>query len=400
MSVSSSPGSDEASVGTAGIDARSMWALLLGNALSEVGIGFILPILPLFLARRGGSASLIGLIFAAGVAGRLISQYPAGRLSDRFGRRGVIVGSMFAYSLLFPVYLLPLPPESLIALRFVHALVGGAYVPAAMALVADLAPEGGRGSAFGRMRASDMVGVLLGPALGGLVAGYRIDAIFLGGFAICLLATISLLRLPRSPATARDSEPEVPVPLSTLVRRLLPVAVLALPVYWTFGTYDTVWSLYITSRGATPFMVGLSFASYALPIVLLGGWLGVIGDRLGYVRAAALALVAFGLLAGTYPFISSVTLLILIGVVEGALTAAGNPALQSAVSMVAPPGAQGRMQGLYGVMLALAEIGGAVGGGFLYAFGPRYSFLAVTAICLAGAAIGVVLDRQRRVHAE
>lgn len=153
------PGLDEERIpGTAGLDARAMWTLLAGNALSAVGVGFFLPILPLFLKSRGSSAILIGLVFASGIVGRLPAQSPAGLLADRFGRRPVVVLAMLFYALLFPAYLLPLPTAGLIALRFVHAFAAGCYGPAARALVADLAPEARRGSAFGRMRASDMVG--------------------------------------------------------------------------------------------------------------------------------------------------------------------------------------------------------------------------------------------------
>jgi MFS family permease len=63
------------------LDARTLWTLLAGNALTAIGIGFFLPILPLFLRSRGGAPLLVGLVFAAGVAGRTASQYPAGWLA-------------------------------------------------------------------------------------------------------------------------------------------------------------------------------------------------------------------------------------------------------------------------------------------------------------------------------
>jgi DHA1 family tetracycline resistance protein-like MFS transporter len=377
------------------LQATTLWTLLGANALTALGIGFFLPVLPLFIASRGAGSLLVGLVFGAGVSGRALVQYPAGWLSDRYGRRPVMVIGLIVYALLFPLYLLPVPPAALIAVRFVHALAGGSVSIAVTALIADLTAAERRGSAFGMLRASDMAGMLLGPALGGLVAGFRLDAVFLGGAVVCLLALVLVLRLPAPRVGRAGGREEAPIGSWRLVRLLLPIAVLGAPVFWVFGTYDSVWSLYITSRGASPLLVGLSFTAYALPILLLGSLAGGLADRLGAIRAGSLALLTFGLLAATYPFISSVPLLILVGVLEGALTAAGNPALMAEVSRRAPPGAQGRTQGVYSLMLLVAEVAGAVAGGALYMRGPAFAFLGATTVCLAGVAAGLALHWSR-----
>ena len=376
------------------LDPRNLWTLLAGNALVVMGIGFFLPILPLFIASRGGSPLLVGFVFGAGVAGRALAQYPGGWLADRYGRRPVIIGALLLYAFGFPLYALPMPAALLIALRFAHALISGPYMPAASALVADLTDPLQRGRAFGRLRASDMVGLLLGPALGGLVAGFRLEAVFLAAGGVCLLAVALLARLP-SPPLRREETAAVPVGAWPLLWLLLPVVALGAPIYWTFGIYDSVWSLYITSRGATPFLVGLSFATYALPIVLFSSLAGSLADRLGTFRAGALAVLTFGLLALTYPFIASVWALILLGFVEGALTAAGNPALMAEVSRSAPTGAQGRAQGVYGAAINAAQVLGAVTAGGLYGLRPAYPFLAACAVCLLGVASSLVLRSTR-----
>jgi MFS family permease len=396
-----SPGLDgHAVTSTAGLNARALWTLLAGNALTMVGIGFFLPILPLLIAARGGGAGVVGLIFASGMVARALVQYPAGWLSDRIGRRPVILGSLLLYALIFPVYALPFQPAAIIAVRFVHALAGGAYEPSAIALIADLTHADRRGAAFSRLRASDTLGLLIGPVIGGLVAGFRLEYVFIAGSVICLGATTLLLWLPRAPRRpAAQSRTEAqPVRARRLLWTLLPVLVLAAPIFWTFGVYDTVWSLYLTSRGATPFLVGLSFAAYALPIVALAGLAGGLADRLGWVRAGTLSLLAYGLLATAYPFVASVTLLILIGAVEGSLTAAGQPALSARASRLAPRGAQGRTQGVYQMGLNVAEVMGAVTGGLLYQARPAFAFFSTTAVCLLGAAASAVLRRMGRAQ--
>ena len=378
--------------------AGTLWTLLAGNALTAVGIGFFLPILPLFVTARGGAPFAVGVVFAAGFIGRALAQYPAGWLADRVGRRPLLLGSLLVYALVFPLYVLPIPVAALVAVRFLHSLAGGAFVPAAMALAADLTPASSRGRVFSQLRASDMVGLLLGPAIGGFVAGFRLEYVVVAGALICLLAALVLVRLPAAAAAVHDETVDadlLPVRPVRLLVLLLPILVLGAPVTWTFGAYDSAWSLYLTSRGASTFVVGLSFATYALPIVLFAGLAAGLSDRLGHLRAGRLTLLTHGLLAAAYPFIASVPLLVVIGVVEGGLTASGIPALTAEVSRRAPAGAQGRTQGMYQLGLNVAQVAGAVVTGALYGLGPVYAFGGVAAVCLLGLAANLVISRPR-----
>jgi len=355
--------------------------LLAGNAMTMIGVFFFVPFLPLFLKTRGATPLLIGAVLAAGSLGRAAAQYPGGWLADRVGRRPVLVSSVLVYGLTFLFYLASVPAAVFIALRALHAFIGGLYQPAAAALLADLTPADERGAAYAQLRASDMVGILAGPVLGGLVAGLNLAYVFIGAAVLCLLGAAGLGLVPR--AEPQASAEVAPLDLSLgMIRALLPAALLGSAIYYVFGTYDSIWSLYITSRGATPFLVGLSFATYAFPVVLLGGAAAWLVDRLGARRAGTVAVATYGLLNAAYPFIANVPALIGIGAAEGALTAAGQPALQAEVSRVAPHGHQGRAQGLYQTALASAQVGGSVAGGALYGVLPAFGFLGSTAVSL------------------
>jgi len=232
----------------------------------------------------------------------------------------------------------------------------------------------------------------------GFVAGFRLEYVFGAGTVICLAAVLVLLWLPAARAAVPDEPVEVdlaPARPLDLLRLVLPILVLSAPVSWTFGAYDSVWSLYLSSRGASTFVIGLSFATYALPIVLFAGLAAGLSDRLGHLRAGRLTLVTHGLLAAAYPFVASVPVLVVIGVVEGGLTAAGMPALNAEVSRRAPPGAQGRTQGVYQFGLNAAQVAGAVVTGALYGLGPVYAFGSVAAVCLVCLAANLAVTRPR-----
>jgi MFS family permease len=375
---------------------RTLWTLLTGNALTNAGIGFFLPILPLYMSSRGGNSLLVGLVFSAGIVGQTLSQYPGGWLSDRLGHKPVIVGSSLAYAIVFPLYILPIPLPWLVALRFVHMLTAGAYTPAATAMVAQ---QGGarRGRAFALLRASSMVGIFVGPVFGGVIADASLSAVFVVGAVVSLAATVMMTRLPATQGSIPEPEGSSTSlrPLRILVI-LLPVILLSAPVYAAIGDYDTIWSLYITSKGATPFLVGLSFGAYAIPIVLLAAVAGTVADRWGHLRVGAVSTLLLGLFSALYPITSSIPLLLALNFMEGAFTIAGGPALQAAVADAAPPNGQGRAQGVYQTALLSTQVCGAIIGGALYHWRVDSAFFFIVATCVAGPIAGLALAQARR----
>jgi len=358
---------------------QGTWTLLVGNTLVMIGVGFFLPILPLFIGHRQGTALVVGAVFASGLLAIAVAQYPAGALADRFGRRPVMVWSMGLYALVFLAYLLPIPVWGLVGIRFAQGLLGGSYAVAATALVADLSDPERRGRAFGMLRTSDWAGLVLGPAIGGLVASLRLDAVFAAGALICAGL------LPR--VTRRSGPaPEPPRRPLAILRSLLPFIVLGSAMGYTIGAYDTIWSLYLTRNGATPAVVGLSFTLFSVPLVLLGTSGGAWADRIGHWRAATFTALMYGVFGAAYAFISNVPALVVLSVLEGALVVAGNPALTALVSRSAPATEQGRAQGVFRIGITASQVVGALLGGGLFGIAPAFSFLSIAAFSLLAVA--------------
>jgi MFS family permease len=186
---------------------RTLWTLYFGNLLTSIGLWFFLPLLPIFLGRKGGSAVLVGAVFAAGLLASALIRYPAGLAADRFGTRPVMVGSMAACAVLFLAYLLPLPIGAFIAVRAVHGAAAGAFWPAANGLIAEVTPPDQRGRAFGTMQSTNMAGILLGPAIGGFVALYNLNAVFAISAIVSGLATVAIATLPNVRVEAPTGEP-------------------------------------------------------------------------------------------------------------------------------------------------------------------------------------------------
>ncbi len=372
---------------------RTLWTLYGCNLLASVGFWFFLPLLPIFLSRRGGSATLVGAVFASGLLANALIRYPAGWAADRFGTRPVMIVSLASEAVLFLGYLPHLPLAGFIALRFVHGAAAGAFWPAANGLIAEVAPRKELGRAFGVMQSTTMVGIIIGPAIGGLIALANLSVVFVvaavvSGLAAIPIATVPNVRLAQSA--------EAPVGALRIARRLLPLIILGAGTSYMIGTFDTIWSLYMTYRGATTLAVGISFATFGIPALLVSARAGALGDRFGAQTLIVGSLLVTAFFSSIYPFIASVPWLIGLGLIEGAFTISGAPSLIAEVSRNAEPGYQGRTQGVFQAVQSSVQIAGALAGGYLFTIGPAHAFLAITAFCVLGAASGTWLSSARR----
>src|SRR5690349_141433 len=175
---------------------RTLWTLYAVNFLNAIGGWFFLPLLPIFLGRKGGSAALVGVVFAVGLVSNALIRYPAGWAADRFGTRAVLITSMLATAALFLAYLLPLPLPAFIVVRLLQGAAQGAYWPPANGLVAEVTPAAERGRAFGYLQATNMAGMLIGPAIGGFIALANIGVVFTIAAALSAATVVALATLP------------------------------------------------------------------------------------------------------------------------------------------------------------------------------------------------------------
>ncbi|HEV2966869.1 MAG TPA: MFS transporter [Candidatus Dormibacteraeota bacterium] len=366
---------------------RTLWTLYAVNFLNAIGGWFFLPLLPIFLGRRGGSSALVGAVVAAGLLSNAAIRYPAGWAADRFGTRPVMLTAMAGTATLFLAYLLPLPAPAFIVVRFIQGGAQGAYWPAANGLLAQITPAQERGRVFGFMQSTNLAGMLIGPGIGGFIALFNLGIVFAVAAAMSTAAMAALVTLQN---VRVEPSPEAPVRALHIARRLLPLILLGAGTSYMIGTFDTIWPLYLTYRGANTFAVGLSFMTFALPAMLLSSPAGMLGDRFGPRRFIVVALLFTAFFAGLYPFVASVPWLIGLGLVEGAFTISGAPSLMAEVSRSSEHGHQARTQGVFQTVQTLVQILGALGGGALYTLSPTAAFLAIAAVCLLAASTALI----------
>jgi DHA1 family multidrug resistance protein-like MFS transporter len=373
---------------------RALWGIIAAVFLVGTGVGSVLPILPLFLRERGSSYALVGIIVGANLVAQFIGQYPAGRLSDRFGRAPLMIGGLVVASLAIAAFALPLSIGWLIALRFIQGLGAAAFRPGSRAVVADLVPEGERGIAYGWLAGADMAGLIVGPALGGVLAVFGRATVFEAtGLALLLAALVVALALGRQRDWITIEPTSGPLILGDRLRAgaaaVRGLVMLSMGIGFLYGVYNVVWSLFMKSIGATDWEVGLSFSLFALPLVLTAPLAGWASDRLDRRWLSAGSTASTALIAPIYPLLHSVPAVIGVGVLEATTTAFAEPAINAFLMSAVAPDQRGRAAGTVGTAETAAKAVGALIGGGLFGLGVWVPFVVSSVVGLALILLGI-----------
>lgn len=389
--------------------------ILITLLLDAMGIGLILPVMPDLLRELTGQdvahAALWGGVLTTVFAIMQFAFGPTlGGLSDRFGRRPVLLVSLAVMTLDCVVMALAGSIWLLLVARVVGGITAANHATAA-ACVADISTPDKKAANFGLIGAAFGVGFILGPVVGGLLAEFGTRAPF---WAAAALAAANLafgwFVLPETlkPDARRRFEWKRANPFGALrFASQLPGLKVPLVVYTLYEfaqvAYPAVWAYFAAARfGWSPGVIGLSLAIFGISFALMQGFLirlilPVLGDW---------GTVAFGLGANLFTFV-------LLAFIENGqlalwltpLTALGAcvaPPLQGIMSRATPANAQGELQGLLQSMRSLTMVAGPVAfTGVFFAFTapgaapylPGAPFL-VSAAIMVGCAVLLVLVRK------
>ena len=168
--------------------------LFISVFATMLGLGVVSPLLPIYAENLGATGIWLGIIFSAFSLSRSVFMPIVGRISDRRGRKWIILIGMFAYATLSLTYIVADSIYSLTAVRFAHGIASAMVVPIAMAYIADLSEKGKEGSHMGNFSISMFLGMGVGPLLGGFLNdALGMDSVFyvmagLSAFATLLVA--------------------------------------------------------------------------------------------------------------------------------------------------------------------------------------------------------------------
>ena len=343
--------------------------IIITLTIDAMGIGLILPVLPTLIREITGAdlgqAAVWGGIMTTIFAGMQFIFGPiVGSLSDRYGRRPILLGSLFVVAVDFVIMGMAHAMWLLILTRVIGGIATSTQSTAA-AFIADISPPEKRAANFGLIGAAFGVGFVLGPFIGGALGEFGPRMPF---FAAAALAAINMVFgyfvLPEtvSPAKRRPFDLKRANPFGAFksvgkledVQRLLVIAFL---YEFAFIVYPVVWAYFTPERfGWSEWMVGVSLGTFGISIAIVQGFLiRIIIPKLG-VRATIL----YGFIFNTGIFIALAFItngwLVLALTPISALGAVVVPALQGMMSQRAGDDQQGELQGVITSAKALALI--------------------------------------------
>ncbi len=179
---------------------RLVVTLLLSVFIALLGIGIIVPVMPVFAVNLGAGGMALGLIIAAFSISRGIFQPIVGGLSDRWGRKGFLLCGLFFYALVGLAMPEATSVVNLIVIRAFHGVGSAMIVPVAMACISDMAPVGQEGRYMGLLNIAIFSGMGSGPLLGGVFTDlWGLAAAFYAMAALSFLALLLVFFQLREP---------------------------------------------------------------------------------------------------------------------------------------------------------------------------------------------------------
>jgi DHA1 family tetracycline resistance protein-like MFS transporter len=369
---------------------RPLLVIYLTIFVNLVGFGIIIPLLPFYAETFGASPFVIGLLFASFSLSQLIAAPLLGELSDRYGRRPILIVSLIGTALSFAMLAVAQGLVMLFAARIVDGLSGG-NITTARAYIADVTAQEDRARAFGLLGAAFGLGFFIGPALGGAFSYISYTAPIWAAAAITLVATaLAWFWLPETLHRARAGGGSAWQALREVSgRRHLRVLLGVDFAYWmAFAVYQTSFALF----GAARFGFGAAATGYLLSafgvlgVLVQGVLVGPVVARFGAKRTLVAGLLFAAIGWGGSALTHSVPVFVAM-LAPGALgIGLCNATLSTLISNAAGPHEQGRVQGAAGSLESLGRTLGPIWGtGALQTLGEGKPF-GIAAVLLIGAA--------------
>ena len=385
-------------------------------ALCTVGLFAILsstmsknPVLNPFARALNTSDSLLGFVAAASTIPGILISLPAGSLSDRFGRRKILVLSGVIFASAPFLYLFVTVWWHLIIVRFYHGFATAIFVPVANAFVADMFPDK-RGERISLFSSATTIGRTIAPFLGGyilFITNYGFHELYLAvGIAGVTAFVTALLLLKEGTQTSsviKDKSSAVGRWITVASNpRIIVVSVVEAAQYYVFGAVEFFFIGYLIEVAKfDPFSFSVISGAQLVMIPLVKPFMGKLSDKIGRrtpivagTLISAAALVAI-------PLTTLFALLLLVSILYGigfSLVSSSTPAL---VSELSEQNLVGTSMGFLSMIMDVGQTLGPIITGFILAASLSYSFsfyslsIILLAACVVFAVTGITQNKKR-----
>jgi MFS family permease len=364
--------------------------------VSMLGMGNIVPFLPLYARDMGASSLLLGLIFSSFSASRACVAPAIGLLSDRMGRKRFLLLGLLGYGVLGILLIWASTPWELVGNRVLQGVFAAMILPISMAMVADLTPEGKEGKVFGAFNTWFLLGFGVGPLLGGALydaLGMAANFLVMGLMSLASMALVAWLLRDPPPSARAAREASWKEQLGLLADPgMLGVFLSRMGSAMAMGIYLAFLPVLTTQRGLTNLELGMQLGFNVLVMTALQPLAGRWADAHSRLALSIWGQVLAALAKAFMPLCDGFWGLLWFNVLEGAGSGLALPALTALTVQHGRrlEAGHGTVMGLFTLAMSLGVFLGPLLGGELAdlvgAAGTDMSFYASAGVALLGAA--------------
>lgn len=337
--------------------------------IDVMGWGLIIPVMPKLISELKGipvnEASPYGaLLLSAYAITQFVFAPLIGNLSDKFGRRPVLLLSMFGFGIDY-IFLALAPSYGWLFVGRIIAGITGASFTTATAYIADVSTIETRAKNFGMIGAAFGLGFVIGPALGGLLAGWGVRAPFYAAAGLCLLNALygyfvlpeSLDKVHRRSFQWKRANPFGSLQFLKKTKGIGSLAICYFLIYLAFQSVQGNWNFFTIHRfGWSEGLVGISLAVVGLLVgAVQGGLVRIINPRLGNEKSIYTGFILYAVGLTLFAFASQGWMMFVF-LIPYCLGGIAGPSLQSTMAQHVQKNEQGELQGALTSLMSLTTI--------------------------------------------
>lgn len=372
---------------------RNLQILSFTLVVVMLGFGIIIPILPFYVEHFGGGGTAMGALMSAFSVAQFIFSPIWGSLSDRYGRKPILMVGILGNAISHLLFAFSTELWMLVASRALGGILSSATLPTAMAFISDSTSEKERGGGMGIVGAAMGIGMVLGPGLGGMMAGMSLQAPFYLAAALSMVSLLlvwvllpeSLAAEQRTTGKVKIQGPQIKEMISALTGPIGFLLILAFLHNFALTNFEGIYGFYAQKRyGYDEKTIGLILTVVGLvSAIVQGGLTGLVSKRFGDARVIKASLLAsiFGFAAMIFP--NTLPLVISAAGFFVLTNSMLRPGVSSLISKKADIG-QGTAMGLNNAFMSLGRIIGPLWAGSVLDMNINYPFITGAIIMLIG----------------
>lgn len=365
------------------------------------------PVLPLFSQAMGANDVVIGLVAAVSPLAGILFSFPVGVVSDHIGRRRLLIASGIVFLSAPLLYLFIFDPLWLVPVRFFHGTATAILGPVISAVIAEHFPEN-KGAMLGQYSSTTLIGRTIAPLAGGIIISslllYPGLIPYKMVYVVAALAAVPVFILTLL-YREEHSAPLTLLPFSAFREsfavffsnvRLRATALVDMATYFAFGAFETFLPLLLTTRGISPFLIGIIFAVQVVIIAGTKPFFGKLADRFDKRIQISAGLIILGVSVICLPFTTDFSLIIGVSAVFGLGMSLSTVATSAYVADVARKEHIGASMGALSSTMDIGQTAGPlVTGVIVMAAGYTFGFFASFLLTFAAAIVFAVSVRNQ-----